>query len=167
VYSSGMAIIELNITDEQVDRVNAQYPFYNLKNSITKGKSQVYGSLGEIVVIDHFWRLGVKAESTYDYDLTIADRTVDVKTKRTTVKPRGNYLCGIPASSTHQKCDYYFFVRILEDMTKAFLLGYYSRKKYFEDATFKKKGEVDVNGFVFKDDCYNLEIAKLKSFTVR
>ena len=87
-----------------------------------------------------------------------------MKTKRTTVTPKQNYFCSVSAFNTRQDCDFYFFVRILEDKTKAFLLGYISKKDFYNTSTYKNKGDLDTNGFVFKDDCYNIEISKLHKF---
>jgi hypothetical protein len=55
------------------------------------------------------------------------------------------------------------FVRILTDLSKAWILGSISKKEYYAKATRYKKGQVDPsNGFTFRTDCYNLEISKLE-----
>lgn len=40
-----------------------------------------------------------------------------------------------------QNADYYFFVRIDKYMRKAWIVGYYECKKFFEDAQFINKGQ--------------------------
>ena len=157
-------MITLQITPQQISRAENLYSFDNLRGSITKGNSNLYGALGEIVVMDYFEEKDVLAEATYDYDLIIDGYKVDVKTKKTTVTPKPEYLCSISAFNTKQKCDYYFFIRVDLPRKKAFLLGYIEKEKFFQKAFFKKKGELDVNGFVFKDDCYNLPISALRKF---
>jgi hypothetical protein len=47
-------MIRLKISKDQVSRAKELYPFGHLKGSITKGKSNIYGSLGEVVVHDYF-----------------------------------------------------------------------------------------------------------------
>ncbi len=158
-------MIEISIDDEQIERAKILYPFDSLNNSITKGKSNIFGALGEVVVYDYFKdKKTIDFTSTYDYDMVIGKHKVDIKTKKTTVVPKDYYLCSISASNIHQKCDFYFFVRVKEDFKTAYLLGYIDKNIFFEKATFKKKGELDINNFVFKDDCYNLEISELNEF---
>lgn len=162
-------MIEIKITDNQLERASAHYGELKdkiLNGSITKGQGNIYGALGEIIVHDLYQKVyEVKFENNYDYDLVIDGDRVDVKTKRTTVKPNSNYNCSISAFNTRQKCDFYVFVRITEDKRTAYVLGYKKKKAFFKQAVFGKKGEVDPDGngsWVFKDDCYNLKIKKLK-----
>jgi hypothetical protein len=158
----------LSITEDQIGRAKELYPFQNraLNGSITKGNSNIYGAIGEIVVFDFFTKKGLNVvfESTYDYDMTIENKHIDVKTKRTTVVPKPNYLCSVSAFNTRQKCDYYFFVRVNVNMKECYLLGFKAKDEFFDQATFNKKGSKDVNDWIFKDDCYNLEILKLNKF---
>lgn len=157
-------MIEVDISDEQRGRAEELYRFGALRNSITKGKSNIYGAVGEVVVLDFYRELGrsVILANDYDYDLLLNGHTVDVKTKRTTVKPKEHYLCSIAAANTKQECEYYYFVRVMEDLSKAWLLGYISKSGFFECAKFGKKGEDDGSGrFKFKADCYNLPILGL------
>lgn len=157
---------KIKINKEQIERAKKLYEFGRLKGSITKGKSNIYGALGEIAVFDYFKskKLRLDFNSTYDYDLIINGYKVDVKTKRTTVVPKDHYLCSVAAFNTKQKCDFYFFVRINENMKDCYMLGYKKKKDFFKESIFKKKGSLDVNGWSFKDDCYNLEVSKLKKF---
>ena len=54
------------------------------------------------------------------------------------------------------------FVRVLSDMSKAWILGSISKQDFYDRATLYRKGDIDQdNGFVFKADCYNLRIDKL------
>jgi hypothetical protein len=63
---------------------------------------------------------------------------------------------------TKQDCDAYVFVRILTDLSKAWILGGISKQSFYKKATLYRKGDVDSdNGFMFKADCYNLKIDKL------
>jgi len=156
-------MITISINEEQIKRAEKLYPFKELDGSITGGKSNIYGALGEIIVYDYF---SDKAEfkSTYDYDLIIDGYKVDVKTKRSTTTPKPYYLCSIFNYNTKQKCDYYFFTRVKEDLSEGYLLGYIDKKSFYKKAIYNKKGETDGDYFVFKDNCYNLSIDKLKKF---
>jgi hypothetical protein len=88
--------------------------------------------------------------------------TVDVKTKRTSVKPLPHYECSI-STYYEQQCDLYAFVRVHNDMHIGWFLGVYDRVAYYKDCTHFKKGDIDQsNGFKFKADAYNLPISQLK-----
>ena len=133
-----------------------------IKNSITKGQGNIAGFIGEEIVLNY---LNEKDNNSYDYDLILKDgRKVDVKTKRTTVKPRTNYDCSVAAFNTKQKCDVYIFCRILNDMSKGWILGYKDKEDYFNEARFMKKNEIDpANNFRVRADCYNVAIEDLES----
>lgn len=162
-------MITLKITKEQVARAKERCKaISNLKDSITKGKSSIYGSLGEIIFEDYFKeRLNVEYLDTYDYDYKVEGRKIDIKSKKTTVIPKGHYNCSVAAANTRQKCDYYAFVRIREDFLEGYILGYISKKQFYEKAIFFKEGEKDPSSYgnwTFKGDCYNLPFYSLKKF---
>jgi hypothetical protein len=131
-----------------------------LKGSITKGIGNQVGFLGECLV-SYFFRLHFK--NTYDYDFILPNgKTVDVKTKTTTVEPKDYYDCSVAKWNTKQKCDYYIFARINKKLDKGWLLGYYPKTDYFKDSIEMNKGDIDPsNNFVVKSDCYNMQINKL------
>ena len=132
-----------------------------LYNSIIRGAGNIAGFIGESIAQQV---LGGKLSNTYDYDLVLPNgKTIDVKTKQTSVKPLVTYECSIAALNTTQECDYYAFVRVKNDFTVGWYLGVYDKKQYMEDAVFMKKGTVDPsNGYTVKSDCYNLKISELK-----
>ena len=157
-------MITVSIEEVQIEKAKKLYGFNALRGSITKGKSNIYGALGEVIVSDYFNNMNVEFKSTYDYDMIINGYKVDVKTKHTTVTPKENYNCSISSFNTRQKCDYYFFLRINKNLKEAYMLGYIKKDEFFKKAVFNKKGELDINGWSFKDDCYNLEIKYLQQF---
>jgi hypothetical protein len=71
-------MITLDINNEQIQRAENLYPFGALNGSITNGRSNIYGALGEVVVMDYYSHLDVDADSTYDYDMIIDGHKVDV-----------------------------------------------------------------------------------------
>ena len=159
-------MVTLHTTFEQRERAKSLYPFEELNGSIMKGKSNIYGAMGEVLVHDFFGseRAEIKAEA--DYDLIIDGYRVDVKTKRTTVVPKPNYYCSISTWNTGQMCDMYFFVRVKEDLSEGYLLGYLGKNEFFDKADFKRKGEQDGGLWVFKADCYNIKVDQLNKFRV-
>ena len=155
--------MEIDITEDQRERAKELYDFDDLKDSITSGKSNIFGALGEIIIADYYTNMGLEIDfnSTYDYDLIMQGYKIDVKTKKTTVEPQDHFFCSIPDCNTTQNCDFYYFVRITEDLETAYILGFKSKDAFFKEAIFNKKGEVD-DGFTFKADCYNLKISQLR-----
>jgi hypothetical protein len=165
-YLKANKMIKLEVSKEQYARAENLYEFKALNNSITKGKSNIFGAIGEIMVNDYFINKGadVNFTSTYDYDMIIDGYRIDVKSKKTTVVPKQHYLCSISNFNTNQNCDFYFFTRINENLKYCYLLGYKKKSDFFNESVFNKKGSLDVNGWSFKSDCYNLKISKLVRF---
>lgn len=154
-------MIEVKITEAHLEKAKVLADdLGELRNSITTGEGNLAGFVGEVIVAEV---TGASHSNTYDYDLILPDsKTVDVKTKRTNYAPKENYDCSVAAFNTRQKCDYYAFVRVKNDFSTAWILGFYSKEKYFKDASFHKKGDYDPdNNFTFKADCYNIRISEL------
>src|SRR4026207_528437 len=86
-----------------------------LKNSILRGKGNVYGMIGEIIVADY---LKANLDNTFDYDIVKNETRLDVKTKTCSSVPKPEYECSISASNTEQDCDYYVFVRVHDEMER-------------------------------------------------
>lgn len=151
-------------TPQQIERAQALYPFDALKDSIMSGQSNLYGALGEIIFNDLYpeWQ---KVES-YNHDFSRADgATVDIKTKRTTTVPQGNWNCSVAATSEHQQPDYLFFLRVAESMKDAWVLGWLARDEFYDRARFGKKDDPDPDGqpgWVYRADCWNVRVDELR-----
>ena len=153
-------ITEIQINSDYMSRAREKASSVGiLQGSITGGTRNVIGAIGEVIVADS---INADEISTYDYDLVKDGKRIDVKTKRCTSKPLPNYDCSVAFHGTKQDCDTYVFVRVLSDLTRAWILGSISKPDFYKKATLYRKGDVDSNnGFVFKADCYNLSIDKL------
>jgi hypothetical protein len=107
-----------------------------LKKSITGGAGNWAGFIGERVVADY---LNVEKDNTYQYDLvTKKSKTYDVKTKRCKSKPLPTYTVSVCALNTKQQCDAYVFVRVDNELTTAWILGYMPKEKFYKKAKFCK-----------------------------
>lgn len=132
-----------------------------LKNSITKGEGSQAGYIGEEMVKKY---LRCKSKNTFDYDLVKKGKTLEVKTKRCNSEPKPHYESSITANNIKQKCSYYIFVRVLSDYSYGWILGFCSKRKYFNNARFCRAGSLDYKSggkWSFKANCYNLPISKL------
>ena len=140
----------------------------SLKNSITEGKGNVAGRLGELAFASY---VGAEIADHKDFDLTLNGEKIEVKTKRRTVKPRGNYEVSVAKTSLHQKPDRYVFISIEFDrkdgsnyygLKNVWLCGDMSAKDYIKKSWVWKKGQMDEsNKFVTLVDMHNLSIDKL------
>jgi len=154
-------MIEIDISVEQLDKARKlSTKMGKLPNSITNGGGNLAGFIGEVVVTD---LLNAEIKNTYDYDIVDSNGSkIDVKTKRCNSEPKDHYECSIASHGTKQKCNEYIFVRVLNNLTKAWVLGRISKNDYFENSTYHNKGDIDPdNGFKFRSSCYNLPINKL------
>ena len=155
-------MIEVTPTREQV--LEARREAGNLgpiAGSILGGQGNTIGFLGEIIVRD---LTGYKQVNTSDYDLLVeqSGRRVDVKSKQCKSTPHPSYDCSVAAHGTQQDCDDYVFVRIHNNLSRAWILGTIPKVEYFNKATRYQKGDLDEsNGYVVKADCYNLKISEL------
>ena len=154
-------MIEITPTEQQIKEARLKSgDTMGLQGSITGGGGSPAGALGEIIVRD---LLGYTHSPTPHYDLYTSQGTrIDVKTKRCTSAPRPFYECSITAHGTKQECDEYIFVRVLNNLQRAWILGRISKDEYFAKAVRHKKGDKDEsNNFTFKSDCYNIAIEDL------
>ncbi len=104
-------MIKVDITDRMLILARKKaVEMGTLQNSIMRGAGNFAGFLGEFIV---HGVLGGEINNTHDYDIILDDgRTIDVKTKQTTVEPELHYDCSISAFNTKQACDLYVFARI-------------------------------------------------------
>lgn len=155
-------MIEVIVTgDMLVEARDKAAEMGRLRNSIINGAGNIAGFIGEAIAQKV---MGGVLANTYDYDLVLSNgKTVDVKTKQTSVKPLDTYECSIAKLNTTQECDFYAFVRVKNDFSVGWLLGVYEKQQYMLDSVFMKKGTIDAsNGYTVKSDCYNLKINQLK-----
>jgi hypothetical protein len=158
-------VIEVKILPRWIPEAEELYDYKALNGSIMKGESNIYGAMGEVVVRHYFGETGIVLNvPCYDYDLIINNKKVDVKTKRTTVVPLPHYNCSVSDWNTRQKCDFYYFARVTESLSMAYLLGYIEKAKFYEKAVFKKKGERETPIFCFRGDGYHLPMSSLIKF---
>jgi hypothetical protein len=157
-------MIELQISDEILTEAKSRATkLGKLNNSITEGAGNIAGYIGQLLVAEY---LNAEEPDDYNFDVKKDNTTYEVKTKRCTSRPRKEYDCSVSDFNTKQNCDYYLFVRVLEDFSKAWILGKKKKADYFNEARFCEKGKVDEKstlGWKFKADCYNLSISELES----
>jgi len=136
----------INITSSMRDTASEKSKKMGvLRHSIAKGKGNMYGFLGEGLFKQYaspFYK--VETHNTYDYDFLVnGDIRIDVKTKSTSVMPKGEYDCSVAAYNTKQECDAYVFCRVMHSFDRGFILGGLIKRDFFKKVKFWKKGKID------------------------
>ena len=160
-------MIKINITDQQIIEAQKLYNFKALNNSITEGESQIYGALGEVMVMDFLRSLNkpVKYIGSYDYDLEINGKKIDVKTIKTDKEPTNDFNANISAFNTRQQTDFYLWCSVAESMKYGYIIGYLEKDEFYRIAELKKKGQIDWGKWVFKSDTYTTKVKNIKKIT--
>jgi hypothetical protein len=169
-------IVEIKIQEAHIKETTqklAQTPIY--KNSHREKAANEVGLLGETIA-EH-WLINNKVKYTPTYstrnDITFENRkTLEIKTKDRTVRPKAHYDATIPLyNHEHQQPDYYLFISLqrknntnysLERFHTAYILGASSPRKLRQHGKVWKANETDhSNGTTFWTDCINIPISKL------
>jgi hypothetical protein len=161
-------MIQISVRDDIIEKAHQlKDEMPELKNSIRNNAGMLVGFIGELVVAEY---LGTELQNTYDYDIIFHNVKIDVKTKEVGKKPGSNstpkphYECSISAYNTTQSCDMYVFVRVDLNKKIAWILGWRGKDEYFEQAIFRRRGDIDYsNNKAFDCDCYQMAIKDLRS----
>ena len=159
-----MDLIEITNIPEKLKKLAYQRAknLPKLKGTFTANQAGApVGYMGQILFAEH-----VKGDDVDEFNFDVVKNGIryEVKSKNCTSKPRENYICSVANANAEQKCDYYVFVRVLKDFSKAWILGQKSPEAFKKEAMFWKKGQLDPTddrGYIVKTDSYNLEINKL------
>jgi hypothetical protein len=163
-------MLEVNITDEMLHAAKIKTEKVKQQKSNIPSKFGyshdriLIGYLGEQLVKSYIKE--AKEIDGYQYDLICNNVKLEVKTISCKFKPKDYYLCTVNSHDDNklskQEADYYIFTRILNDMTKGWILGYISCKEFYEIGMFISKGSKVTDGIEFtKANATCLEISKL------
>lgn len=142
-------------------RSGRAYPY----RSFMRGKGMLAGLIGEEIVKCRYAGFEFsKGRSVYDYDLLHDGRfkRTEVKTKQCGSPPQLDYFCSIAEQSLHQQCDYFAFLRLTRDFTRAWFIGIIPRDDFLDIALRFEKGDKDPNApgsdWRFAETCYNVTV---------
>jgi len=134
----------------------------DIRNSILEGEGRLTGTIGEVAVQQYLGGVKNPSSKPWHFDILLDGSLIEVKTKRRTVEPRSHYDCSVCAANHKQKCDYYVFTSVLDDMSKVWILGYLSREEFHKAAIFRKEGEHDPSNDQYCSwDCWNVKVGQL------
>ena len=161
-------MIKRYLTDEQILEAKRLYSFKKLNNSITEGGSQIYGALGEVMVMNflQLYSEKVKHVGSFDFDIEINGKKIDVKTFKTDKEPTKDFNVNISAYNITQQTDFYLWCSVSESMKYGYIIGYLEKDEFYKIAQLKRKGEIDRGNWVFKSDTYTTKIKNVKMFSI-
>lgn len=132
-------------------------------SSFTYGIGRMTGFLGEIAFEAFVEGAEYVGGQCYTHDYLYKGKTVDVKSKTCTTKPRLDYVATVNAHSGKKpEADLYFFTRVRKDLSKVWLVGWASQYSATRNKNFKKKGENDGGDFTYLCDGYHMPIRSLR-----
>lgn len=166
-------MIEILITQDIIDHASTKLEHVNTRDNLGLSKfgserSRILvGYIGERILMKY---LGLKNDNDkYHYDLiSNKDKKLEVKTITCKFKPKPDYWCTVNSHDLSgvykQNADYYIFLRILNDYSKGWILGWISCEEFFKKGEFIPKGK-DFGKFQFvKANATILSINELNEF---
>lgn len=166
-------MIEISITQDIIDYANLKLDHVNTAENLGLSKFGserdriLVGYIGERIIMKY---LDLKNdEDKYQYDLiSNKGKKLEVKTITCKFKPPTHYWCTVNSHDLSgvykQGADFYIFLRILNDYSKGWILGWISCEDFFKKGEFVPKGK-DFGKFQFvKANATILPIDKLNQF---
>ena len=166
-------MIEIAITQDTIDYAQDKLQQVIIKDRVglskfgSERKRILVGYIGEKVIMD-FLAIASDAD-TYHFDLiSNKNKKLEVKTITCKFKPKAHYWCTVNSHDLkgvhRQAADYYIFLRLLNDYSKAWILGWIACIDFFEKGQFVEKGK-DFKKFKFvKANATILPISDLNKF---
>lgn len=141
-----------------------------LSHSITRGAGNAAGRLGELALAGY---LGVDPSDAYGHDLLYHGERLEVKTKRRTCDPQGEYDVSVAEASRHQTPDRYVFLSCTFQETRdgryyqpqrVWYCGDLPYDVFWKHAELWRKGRTDdSNAFTTHQDMHNVKISQLRT----
>ena len=165
-------MIEVNIAKEIISYAERKLKGVSKESAVlSKFGSErdriLVGYIGEKIIMNY---LNIEKDvDDFEFDLlSNKGKRLEVKTITCKFKPKTHYWCTVNSHDLDgihkQKADYYIFLRILNDFTKGWILGWISCDNFFQKGTVVKKGK-DFGKFQFvKANATILEISELNDF---
>lgn len=137
----------------------------SLSKSIMKLRGNFVGILAEMVVAEAYRHWGAKRANTYEMDMIIGDKKIDVKAKRWAKEPDASRPVNVPEYS-RQDCDAYLFTHVWwpeGDSPKSVLIaGWKRRDDFIDNSVLYRRGESKPCGWICSLDCREMQGGSLE-----
>lgn len=154
--------IEVDVCDRVKEQAQeAARRIGQLEDSILKGEGNLASCIGKIVVAEYLeTECHLESQS---YTLMYGGRRSAVKTTQSQGCPDTSFEAKVPMKNAkNQGCEIYIFTRVSYDYKKAWILGWYPKERFLEDAEKVLAGDFDAsNRWTAKADCYSIDISEL------
>tara|TARA_R110000824_G_scaffold6960_6_gene31930 strand:- start:8214 stop:8765 length:552 start_codon:yes stop_codon:yes gene_type:complete len=133
-----------------------------LPGSYMRGLGNLTGCLGEIAVNAYLPRSRYVGNDIFTHDIVYKKQKVEVKSKTCSgqPKPQFNAFVNCKEDKIHEN-DIFFFTRVRRDLARVYLVGWLPTPTLIDEATYRKVGDVDNEGFIFKSNGYQMPIGEL------
>ena len=133
-----------------------------LPGSYMRGMGNLTGCLGEISVKAYLPRSRYVGDKTFTHDVVYRKQKVEVKSKTCSGQPKPEFSAFVNCKkgSIHEN-DVFFFTRVRRDLARVYLVGWLPTPTMLDEATYRKIGDKDDMGFVFKSNGYQITIGEL------
>ena len=151
------------VTEEMMRLAETWSDFKGNKHTIRNDKEKwIASNLAEIAFQIKYSEAKRISHTDYNADFVLKNQRIDVKTKQTIYDINDKFQVAIEARQKDYNVDWYAFYSYNPKQKKILFLGWKSKREYFEESYFVKKGELDVlNNWIASRDCYNLTVGEL------
>jgi hypothetical protein len=134
-----------------------------LPNSFTRGMGRMTGFIGEIAFERLYPQADYVGDTSFTHDYVLGKKTIDVKSKSCTSIPQPDFTASVNCRANKKlQAKAYFFTRVSKDFSTAWLLGWATARAIETKTNYKKRGESDGHGFIYKVNGYHVPISSLR-----
>lgn len=150
---------EINIKNSIINKARNRAAAQKDNKFTLASGGKLYGLIAEEIFLDIY---GGKLDNTQNYDILSKIGKIDIKAKSCRSTPKLEYTASVADYQKNHKTDYYFFFRIKNDLTVAWILGGLTKEEFYKKSKFLAKGQKDGN-FTCRADMNSVLISELKS----
>ena len=133
-----------------------------LPGSYTRGMGNLTGCLGEIAVNAYLPRSRYVGDEVFTHDIVYKKQKVEVKSKVCSGRPKPEFSAFVNTKKIDvPENDVYFFTRVRRDLAYVFLVGWLPSYTLIDEAKYRKVGDKEDSGFMFKSNGYQITIGEL------
>ena len=133
-----------------------------LPGSYTRGMGNLTGCLGEIAVNAYLPRSRYVGYEVFTHDIVYKKQKVEVKSKVCSGRPKPEFSAFVNTKKIDvPENDVYFFTRVRRDLAYVFLVGWLPSYTLIDEDKYRKVGDKEDSGFMFKSNGYHITIGEL------